>query len=414
MTTNDIQWKQISLPDQVLAVAINVDNVNLTLLGQNRHIYYAKSAEKKEGVYQSLMGRVTWYKGIFNLPYLGSIFNFFDKKPRVLCPEGALFAISHKDDGAHYLDRMGKKFTIGEGAIGSTTTLAIAHLKKRVIHLYDPYIPKWVGDKGITRIPFPETATSTFELIAYDLSEARHIMLGYEVTPSKKGGVEKRLCLSFISADINLIGFNPLEVKYTYSTEDREGRFVLPTDSHHSDLLPFAEEGTFLTGQVHIRAEIIRVAGKKGNLYGYFEKLDTWTFHPQDGFLIPEENLLPWEIHEPEQEFETTVHDYQGEMIQPNLKTKLFHFGENSTQSEIIIEKNNLLLRAELFKRPPQINILGFESFEYTLVIPKETRDVLGENWKEVTPVKMILKNHELLIKAKGTLLFKFSEIMIH
>jgi hypothetical protein len=399
------EWKELTLPENREALEVKADDEDLLVLDTQRVVHLTKSVHGEK----SLLEAPNWWKGIFNLPIISSIYNRIVAQPKLELPEGALWSCSFLEEGTLYLDGTGRTHMLGRGHrdITPTDTVYIANKDSRLFFYYDPYIPKESSDRGCLTIPFPETSSSTFDLVHFVSARSGLFLIGYDITHKKEGEVTKTLALYFASVDANLLGMNALEVRYSYSSNSHN--FRLPAVRYEQQPIPSDSISSNIGIERDIdnsmRNLILTVEGKQVEIPGIFTKTvneKKWKFTPQST-----ETLQVLELKEIEEKrsFTTSVYDYEGNSMCGNHDARLKNFGDNSWHSPITIKtEGRKIYHCDLYRKQSQWNLVGFNCTDYTLVANPETQDLL--QIEEVTEVSIDLSPQSLEIKHGNKTLF--------
>lgn len=336
------------------------------------------------------------------------------KNPNITISNGECWSCSYLEAGTFYLDGAGQKHGLGDDGIGPTTTAYVADQVNRCFRYYDPFVPKWSEDAEDLYIPFPETATSTFELKGLASSRSGLFILGYDVVAAPKGGVEKSLGLYFLSADANLRGLNP-GISYTYETRSADAsEFVLPASLYQK--LPFPDGGVCATlgverGKGLLMTDVIlTISGEKDGERGYFYLLlgeEKWEFKVEEG---DDQEVLPVWVKDREQVFESGLQNCDGHTWDGEYVVTLQGFGRNALQCRMTVWAKGEKYPLYLYPKCSQWNLVGFDKLVYTLVLPEETRKVLAWKCGEVVPVEIETTKDQLRIsrRSNGKEIFHF------
>jgi hypothetical protein len=404
-------WKAVVLPNDRVPVQVKADWENLMVLDTKGDVHYAKSCKGTK----TLMNKLAWQKGIWDLPVISALFNeVILHDPNFSVPRDGLWATSYIESGCLYVDGAGRVHEIGDGKdqIGPTTTAFVADTKRRLFKYYDPYIPKWSEDGEKIFLPFPETSSRYLHLKGCASCRSGLFFIGFDVARAEEGGVNKTLAAYFICADANLLGLNP-GIKYSYLQMPPQARdFVLPAYLYQKIQLPENGILTSLVGVVRTSGNrmtdvVLTIEGRKNNEHGFFfKKLSDaeWSFKPVPHKINPEDFLLE-QFHKDEK-FMPLLFDYLG-MSGKGFKAELLNFGKNTLCSVINIEIEGNIHEVRLHPRQSQWDLLGFDFTEYAIVANEEVCKLLG--WeKEAIPV--FVENEDKIISIRGNteVLFKF------
>lgn len=404
------EWTEVSLPGNRKAFQVKADWENLMVLDTEGDVHYAKSVSGTG----TLMQEVKWQKGIWDLPVISEIYNRIVKEPNFVVANGESWACSYLEDGAFYVDGAGQKHALGDDGIGPTTTAFVADHVNRCFRFYDPFVPKWAEDAEDLFIPFPETATSTFELKEVASARSGLFLIGYDVEPSPKGGVEKSLALYFLSADANLLGLNP-GISYGYQTKAaNSSTFALPASLYRKLPMPDGDlcstigveraSGSLMTDL------ILTISGYQDGEKGYFYLPlgeEKWQFRKKES---NQQEALPPLIIDPKQKFESGLQNCDGFTWDGEHSVLLLGYGKNALQCSMKISVGGEYFPLYLYPKLSQWNLIGFDHVVDTLVIPKKTRKALKWDCGKVVPVQIERTKDSLTIsrKSNGKEIFHF------
>ncbi len=345
-----------------------------------------------------------WKKQWFVLPYVHHLVNIFSGKQLKLPPFIRSFAISHRGRYNNFTeDGAGQRHHVSVGV----TTLYVLSQNGRDIYKYDPWSPKCAK----VSIPLPETQHTTFEAKKIAASGSMLMAVGYE---SQSTTTEKTLKILTKLSDIDTEGGNPL-LKYDFSKHKNDPDVrVLPVEpswrEHPLNLRGAAavsDEITVLQTGEGNQARELRIGGKNEHGHvGYYRKrvVDShWEFIKTHDQIDRTVSFLPNQSSlAPSEKFETTVHDYQGELaakVEKISRATLRNFGDRSSLAHLDLQIAGMTYSLPIYKRITLRNYLGFKGSRYDLVIPD-----MFANIPQLKGVFGDKKVHPLNVKVKGNM----------
>lgn len=399
-------WKAVTLPHGATPCEVKADYEDIMVSDTDGLIHYAKSSND-DG---TLMEKLSWQKGIFDLPVISQIYNAIVKQPNVKISKTQSWGCSFIESSCFYLDADGKEYSVGK--IGATTTLFVADPKERVFSYYDPFIFKVVEEKKKIFLPFPETSERYLELLELATCCSGLFLIGYDIRQAEGIGVEKQLSGYFISADANLLGLQPVPFLLSYSYSSEKRKFVLPVSLYRKINLP---EG--ITKNIGLE----RAPGTKmtdlvltiESLGGYYwQKLGEkeWKFTEAPDRKKEPSALLKPVVVDSEETFTPMVFDYTGKTKKEGYPATLHDFGHNSLDSKIVVDKAGTISEMHLYPKQCCWNLLGFDEIDYFLVEREANKaiEVLVSIDKETGKVLIRKKFHkEPLFEFEKNLLKK-------
>lgn len=416
--------------DQNTPESIFCDGANLVVVDESRTVYYKKilrefrnteinqtnryrfpanlDIENSSYIAMDKSERNNWKNKWFSLPYLNLVLNLITGKRLQLSPTAKAWAVSHRGVYNNYLeDRLRRPHPVD----GGTTTFYELESNGKDIIEHDPWSPQLAK----ISIPLPETSQSIFKAENISVSASTLMVIGYEM---KKGEMHQQLKIQTFLADIDSLGWNPIQFPYDYFYNEDQKVWVLPLPSWqtHDVTIP---ENSFITKQITIiqtgegnNNRELRIIGTKHGQSGYYCKNineNEWDFVVCEtlGVVTEEESLPLMKITD--QPFISSVHDYESirsslRFVEPSLTIRLYNFGQRALQStlELIIDDKTYLL--DIYKKKTLKNFFGIPGDSYHLVIPEPLHQndrlsgLFGE--KKVIPVSFKEEEDRLTLQS--------------
>lgn len=284
--------------------------------------------------------------------------------------------ITHRGEFSRYL-----KGPSGERhRVVGCTTLDMFKRGDTKIRLMDPHLPH----KAEVYLPLPRNNNMTFRGESEHVSGSHRIVIGYEERASKRGALDRQLACYTICADLDTLGWSPLET-YSYRDEQDGSHYMLPHEDwkkHPLDLpkgVQLTDHCAIAQTDPHDGAPIMELEGKLSTgQTGYFRKAldeEQWIF-VETGHEIAQERFLRWKCSDSTTSFIPITSNWKrvGRIGDRTGQFALKHFGLDSIRANAYLTVGDRTYSMLLYRRVNLIwaSIFGKDPLRFDLVAQED------------------------------------------